>query len=184
MTTQSTQATRTIHWLSALLIIGLLASGLYMTDGHDYSFYDWHKSFGVIALLLIAIRLYNKFKNPWQSSAKGTEHEKIVNIMHHFLLFACVMMPISGMAYSGLGGHGVAVFGLTIIPDNYNAAGQAVPFSETGRAIGQQIHVYLGYAMVALVSLHVLAALKHHFIDKDNTLTRMLSANGETRTQA
>jgi cytochrome b561 len=175
MTNTSHQSTRFIHWLSASLIIGLLASGIYMADGNDYALYDWHKAFGVLALFLVIIRLYYRKKNPWPSSANGTKHEKLVHFMHQFLLFVCVMMPISGIAYSGLGGHGVDVFGFNLIPNGYNQQGEAVPYSAVGSDLGKSVHYYLGYLMTTLVLLHVLAAFKHHFVDKDSTLRNMLS---------
>ncbi len=174
MTNTPHQSTRFLHWLSASLIIVLLASGIYMADGNDYALYDWHKAFGVIALLLVIVRLYHRKRKPWPSSSNGTQHEKLVHFMHRFLLFACVMMPISGIAYSGFGGYGVDVFGLNIVPNGYNQQGEVVPFNLIGSDLGKVIHYYLGYLMTALVLLHVLAAVKHHFIDKDNTLRNML----------
>ena len=176
MTFQAQQVTRVLHWLSALFIIGLLGSGIYMADGNDYALYDWHKAFGVIALLLVIIRLYHRKVNPWQSSAKGSQHEKYVQLMHQFLLTACVLMPISGLIYSGLGGFGVDVFGIEIIPHRYSENGQVLAFNQAGSDIGKAIHYYLGYLMTALVLIHVAAALKHHFIDKDTTLSAMIKA--------
>ena len=170
------QLTRIIHWLSAVLIIGLLSSGIYMSDGHDYSFYDWHKSFGVIALLLIALRIHHRRNNPWQSSAQGTKHEQVVHLMHRFLIWACVLMPISGIVYSGLSGHGVEVFGIPLIFSNYNSAAEAMPYNLWLSDFGKLVHTYLGYTMAVLVTMHVLAALKHHIVDKDLTLKRMLSS--------
>lgn len=175
MATDKTTVTRTIHWASALIIMGLLASGLYMTDGNDYSFYPWHKSFGVIALGLILLRLYYKSRYPWHSFAEQTSKRTLVKAAHYFLLAASLFMPLSGLALSGFGGYGVDVFGFTLIPNNYDATGQAQPFSESGLNIGRQIHIYLGVIFTALVCLHILAALKHHFLDKDLTLKRMLS---------
>ncbi len=180
MATQSYQFTRVLHWTSACLVAGLLASGIYMADGHDYALYDWHKAFGVIALLLVLVRLYHRARHPWQSSAAGGRQEQLVQLMHRSLLLACVAMPLSGMAYSGLGGHGVAVFGLPLIPSQYSAEGTAIAFSQPGSELGKTIHYYVGYLMTALVLLHGLAALKHHFIDKDNTLLRMLMATEKT----
>ncbi len=176
MTFQAQQVTRVLHWLSALIIIGLLGSGIYMADGNAYAWYDWHKAFGALALLLVIIRLYHRKNHPWQSSAKGTQNERYVQLMHQFLLIACVLMPVSGLIYSGLGGFGVDVFGIEVIPHRYNENGEVLAFSQAVSDIGKAVHYYLGYLMTALVIIHVAAALKHHFIDKDNTLSAMIKA--------
>jgi len=176
MTFQAQQVTRVLHWLSALIIIGLLGSGIYMADGNAYAWYDWHKAFGALALLLVIIRLYHRKNHPWQSSAKGTQNERYVQLMHQFLLIACVLMPVSGLIYSGLGGFGVDVFGIEVIPHRYNENGEVLAFSQAVSDIGKAVHYYLGYLMTALVIIHVAAALKHHFIDKDNTLSAMVKA--------
>lgn len=174
MQEKSNYVTRLLHWLSAVLIIGLLISGIYMAEGYDYSLYDWHKAFGVIALLLVLNRLFYRRRNPWRSSAKGTQHEKTVELMHQCLLSLCLLMPVSGLVYSGLGGYGVSVFGFTIIADAYTQTGEVIAYSQSGSDSGKAMHFYMGYLMAVLVMLHGLAALKHHFIDKDFTLTRML----------
>ncbi len=174
MKEKSHHVTRFLHWFSALLVIGLLVSGIYMADGNAYSFYDWHKAFGVIALLLILVRLLYRKRNPWHSSAKGTKYEKSVDLMHQCLRITFLLMPLSGIVYSGLGGYGVSLFGLTLIADGYTPSGDVVAYSQLGSDMGKALHYYIGYFMAALVTLHVLAALKHHFIDKDLTLTRML----------
>lgn len=176
MAYQTQQVTRVLHWLSAFFIIGLLGSGIYMADGNDYALYDWHKAFGVIALLLVIIRLYHRKDNPWPSSAKGTSHEKYVQYMHQFLLIACVLMPVSGLIYSGLGGFGVDVFSIEVIPSRYNEKAEVLAYNQAGSDLGKAVHYYLGYLMTALVIVHVFAALKHHFIDKDNTLSAMIKA--------
>jgi len=173
MASRTHTVTRAIHWVSALIIIGLLASGIYMSDGNDYSWYDWHKSFGVLAFLLIAGRLYYRQQKPWQSFAQGSKHERMAKWVHNGLLVFCVLMPLSGMAYSGLGGHGVDLFGFSIVPSRYTND-SAVPFSQLGSDIGYAVHYIVGYLMSALVLLHIFAALKHHFVDRDSTLKRML----------
>lgn len=166
--------TRFLHWFSTILVISLLASGIYMADGNDYSLYDWHKAFGVIALVLILVRLLYRKRNPWSSSAKGTKYEKPVDLMHQCLLAVFLLMPLSGIVYSGLGGYGVSLFGFMIIADGYTPSGDVVAYSQLSSYVGKAIHYYIGYLMFALVTVHGLAALKHHFIDKDKTLTRML----------
>ncbi|CAM5220035.1 cytochrome b [Alishewanella longhuensis] len=183
MVNQSQQFTRILHWLSAVLLIGLLASGIYMADGHNYALYDWHKAFGVMALLLVIVRLYYRAKNPWPSAARGTAHEKPIHLMHQSLLLICVMLPITGMLYSGLGGFGIEVFGLTLVPNGYTEQGEVLPYSQEGSDFGKIMHYYLGYLMAALVLLHASAALKHHFVDQDSTLLNMVRPSKNSLTK-
>lgn len=168
--------TRILHWLSALILIGLLASGIYMADGHSYAFYDWHKAFGVIALCLILFRFLHRAKHPWPSSTIGTKYEKSVKRVHNLLLIGGILLPITGLLYSGLGGFGVSLFGLTLIPNGYNASGEVIAFHKFGSDLGKLLHFYLGYLFTALVILHIAAALKHHFINRDQTLNNMLKS--------
>ncbi|WP_206483884.1 cytochrome b/b6 domain-containing protein [Thalassotalea sp. G2M2-11] len=167
--------TRVFHWVSALLLINLLAAGFYMADGNDYSIYHWHKSLGVIALVFVMMRLYHRYQHTWPSIADGSTHQWLVNCAHNLLLACSILMPISGLIYSGFGGYGVSLFNIVIIPDNYTISGDVIPFSATLSNLGKQTHTYTGFTFVALLSAHIIAALKHHFVDKDLTLKRMMS---------
>lgn len=166
--------TRVIHWSVAALVISILALGFYMTNTESFGYYPLHKSLGVIALVAVLARLYWRIKHPWLSSAKGTSQEKAVSIAHTALIVFLVLMPITGMCLSGFGGYGVKLFGIELIPSNYNEAGKAVPFNALLADFGYIAHQIVGYAFSALITLHALAAFKHHLIEKDNTLTRML----------
>jgi cytochrome b561 len=175
MTTDKHFRTRFIHWLSALIVIGIVVSGIFMSNSHDYSIYPWHKSFGVIALALIIIRLYQRSKQRWVSSAAGSSQERFVHVIHQILIVCLIAMPLSGLGLSGFGGYGVDVFGLTFIPSNY-VADEAVAYSQALSDVSKQIHIYVGYSFASLIVLHAGAAFKHHFIEKDKTLLRMISA--------
>jgi cytochrome b561 len=83
-------------------------------------------------------------------------------------------MPLAGMIYSGASGNGFGIFGLELVPHNYAEDGQVIAYSEAWRDAGQTAHRYLGYALMTLIVLHIAGALKHHFIDRDQTLKRML----------
>ncbi len=162
------------HWAGALIITTLLVMGLYMTYLKHYQFYDLHKSIGAIAVLMIGFRLAISIRNPWQSSAQNTKHEKPVKLTHKALILSMLIMPISGVMYSGLGGYGLAVFGVEIIPEGILETSNHPELLLALSEFGQALHRYTGYLMCGLITLHIGAALKHHFINKDNTLTRML----------
>lgn len=171
---------RFFHWSSAVLILTLLASGSYMADGNLYALYDWHKAVGVLALLLLLARFYHSHRQPWPSSTAGSLWHRPVQWLHRGLLAACLIMSLSGLAYSGLAGYGVALFGLELIPSNYNEQGTAIAFYQAGSDLGKMLHTYVGYALMAVVLLHIAAALKHHVVDKDPTLRRMLGARDKS----
>lgn len=167
-----------MHWTSACLILLLIVLGFYMTNTEfNPSIYVFHKSFGVIAALLILARLIWRKFHKWQSSALGTKHEKGVSLMHKSLLGLIVIMVISGMMNSGFGGYSLFIFDFVIVPKNLDAAGNYVPYNASLKALGHGIHEYAAYLFSGLLTVHIGASLKHHFIDKDNTLRRMLGKN-------
>ncbi|WP_448564790.1 cytochrome b [Thalassotalea ganghwensis] len=180
MSSDLKQQTRYMHWLSALIIIGLLSTGLYMSDGNHYGLYDWHKAIGFIALAIIIIRLLIRYRHPWPSAALGTPHQKLVHYTHQFLLLASLLMPISGLLYSGFGGYGVSIGSVELIPSYYNEKGQVIAPNLMLSNLGDFIHQYLGYLFTLIVIMHLLAALKHHFIDRDDTLSRMLTGKAQS----
>lgn len=173
MDNKQNRATRTLHWIMALLLITIITIGFYMTYAKDFEIYSFHKSLGVTALIFLVARLYWRFKQPWQSVSVGTKHQKIVHVTHVSLLTLTAMMLFTGIVYSGFSGYGVALFGLEIIPTNF-VNGTAVPFHGKVTEFGKAAHGIVAYIFSAIIVLHLAAALKHHFIDKDNTLKRML----------
>ncbi len=84
-------------------------------------------------------------------------------------------MPVSGMMYSGLGGYGIKVFGWVMVSGNKNSiTGQTEPIHASLAQLGQTTHEWLGYLLAGAIILHIAGAFKHHLIDKDRTLLRML----------
>ncbi|MBU2894205.1 cytochrome b [Colwellia sp. D2M02] len=175
MATSNIAITRTFHWVMAFVIIAITLVGLYMANTETYALYHWHKSFGLIALLLIIARLFWRKKHVWESASKGTSQAKLVNFVHLFLLALLMLMPLSGMVYSGFAGYGFSLFEWHIIPKNLNSEQQVIPYNELLGSLGKTLHGLLGYLFAGVVVLHVGAALKHHFINKDQTLNRMLN---------
>lgn len=169
---------RFFHWTVALLMIGLLGVGIYMEQNNVYSLYPIHKSMGVLALLLIFPRVINRMTKGWPepvANSNYAKHEVILSkIIHWVLIIGTVLMPISGMIMSGAGGHGIEVFGIELLSKNINAAGEAIPLNEQAASIGHKIHGLLGKVLIGCIALHVIGAFKHHFLDKDDTLKRMI----------
>ncbi len=162
------------HWLSAIIVIALYFVGRWMVDLDYYnSWYvdapNLHKSFGVLVALITSFRFLWKKLTP--SPAPNPNHS--INIQRlstsaHYLMYLCLsVIFISGYLISTADGRAIQVFNLISIP--------ALPTSITNQTeISGIIHEYATDLLMLTIVLHALAALKHHFIDKDNTLIRIL----------
>ena len=162
-----------LHWTIGVSIIGLLAIGIYM-EGLDYSddkmkLYGLHKAIGILVLTAMLIRVFWRFasRHPIALGTHKTWEKILSKIVHVILYLMAFSMPLSGWAMSSSYGYPVSIFGLFTIP---NLVDKDVVRGE----LLTKIHEFGGYAMIAVIVLHVVGALKHHVIDKDNTLKRML----------
>jgi cytochrome b561 len=163
-----------LHWLIALLIVGAFTLGLVMTDIPGISpaklrYYSWHKWAGVTVLLLACLRLLWRLKNrpPEFPEAMPAWQRRAAHSLHQLLYLFIFAVPLSGYFYTLAAGFPVVYFGLFQLP-------VVIAKNKALADTLQPIHYWLNMAMAALVVLHVLAALKHHFVDRDATLRRML----------
>lgn len=169
-----TKTAMLIHWLTALLIIAAFFLGLTMTEIHGITptklkYYSWHKWLGVTVLLLAVLRvLWRRANKPpphplgmpaWQAMAADATH-----LLLYLLIFA---VPLSGYLYSSAAGVPVVYLGLIPLPTLIEANAELKPILKT-------VHYVLTMTMAAAVVGHVLAALKHQFVDRDGVLRRML----------
>ncbi|MBB3117575.1 cytochrome b [Pseudoduganella violacea] len=172
-----------LHWLVALSILTLCGVGIYMVQSEAWPLYHIHKSIGLLIFALIiarvAWRLLNGLPKPVREFSRF-EH-LAAKTVHWLLLLGTLAMPLTGMLFSGASGHGFGIFSWEIFPANYapDKPGQAIPLSAAWSDLGQALHGYLGYLLLALIVLHVAGALKHHILDKDHTLSRMLGRRAE-----
>ena len=128
-----------------------------------------HKSVGVVLFTLMLARLIWCYKQitPEYLASHSTLERKAGKLTHSALYLLTFMAMITGYLISTADGRGIEVFGLLLIP-SFGA------FIENQEDLAGLVHKWLAYALIALALLHALAALKHHFIDKDNTLNRMI----------
>jgi cytochrome b561 len=163
-----------LHWLSALAVIGLFALGLWMVELTYYD--DWykeapdiHRSIGVLLFIATVLRLLWRWSNPKPAPlASHSRLEKIAAGAAHVVLYLMLFaIMISGYLISTADGLAVDVFNLFSVP----ATLQGIEHQED---IAGVFHYWLAVSLIALVVLHALAAIKHHFIDRDATLKRML----------
>lgn len=164
-----TKTARILHWGMALAIVPLLLTGEQTMGSHDARFLPTvHASAGFLLLMLLAIRVWWRWKHPPLSILSSSRLERLGAKFSHFALyFGMALIPLTGwLAYTehvrrSLGMRPASLFGFRIplLPDlgiNWHF-----------------VHNWGGKLMLALIALHVAAALKHHFFDKDKTLRRM-----------
>ncbi len=162
-----------LHWLIALTIIGSFALGFYMADlpisPQKLKFYSWHKWAGVTIFLFVVLRLgWRLAHRPPELPAGMPAWQRSVAAATHVLLYLLmVAVPLSGWLMSSAKGFQTVWFGVLPLPDLLTKN------AELGDLL-QQMHKLLNYSMAALVFAHLGAALKHHFIDRDDILARML----------
>jgi cytochrome b561 len=166
-----------LHWIVALTIIAMLGIGFYMTTFEFYPLYDWHKSFGVVIFAVILLRVWWRIKNGWPVPVREypTLEHRLARASHWVLIVGSVLMPVSGIVYSAMGGWGIKVFGWVMVAGNKNSVTGKTEAIHAGLAqLGQVTHEWLGYLLAGVIVLHLAGAFKHHLIDKDRTLLRML----------
>lgn len=157
---------RLLHWLMAIVILGLIALGLIMgevdkADPLRGQLYALHKSFGVLVLLLLAVRVIVRFLThipPLPDTLKVWEI-KAAHAGHALLYFFMLAVPLSGYAMSAAGGHGVKMFGFSmpqIFPENKSIAG-----------IAHEIHEVIPFVLLGVITLHVMGVVKHRLEGKD-----------------
>lgn len=166
-----------LHWVLGLMLVAQFICGTYMSDlpfsPQQLKLYNYHKWAGITLLGLSLMRLLWRLSHPAPPLA-----EKIVNVMPrwqhlmhkstHIALYALFfIVPLTGWAYSSAAGFPIVVFGALPLPD-------WAPADKALSAIIKPWHQTMAWALAALVGMHVAAAIKHQFIDKDGLITRML----------
>jgi cytochrome b561 len=163
-----------LHWLLALMILGSLAMGLYMTSlplsPTRLKLYNWHKWAGVMILVLSAARLLWRLSHrPPADVAMPAWQQRAAHVTHGAMYALFFAIPLAGWAYSSAAGFPIVLFGVLPLPDWVS------PDRELAEAI-KPLHKWLAYVLGALVAVHVAAALKHQLFDRDGLLLRMLPA--------
>ena len=163
-----------LHWLVALSVFSLFGLGFYMVDLDYYSTWyqtapDLHKSIGIclFAVMILRVLWRNIQPTPEHLLSHSMLERRIGHITHISLYIIFFLICMSGYLITTADGRGIEVFGLFVVP----SLGE---FIQNQEDIAGSIHEWLAYSIIALSCLHALGALKHHFIDKDATLKRML----------
>ena len=194
MTTRYTKTAIFLHWLIAIGIFGMFALGWYMADlpkeapkQLTYDLFDWgvytwqlseeasprtfyfnlHKSIGVTILALIAIRILWRITHtpPALMTSYKVWERKLAAATHHLFYLLMIALPLSGVIMALNSKYGIKWFGVPFLSGVDN---------KPTREIWVEAHEIIGIIMLLMIAIHLLGALKHKFIDKDETLNRML----------
>jgi cytochrome b561 len=161
-----------LHWIMAILIVGLLVLGIVMTripiSLFKLKLYGWHKEYGVLVLMLVMLRIVWRIGNKNPSLAELPLWERLAaRGVHWGFYFFMLALPLSGWLLTSAAGLPVSFFGLFLLPD-------LIAANEDKRMLLTEVHKWLAYGLIATFCGHVCAALKHHFINKDDIMRRML----------
>lgn len=171
--TAYTATAKALHWLMAVLLVGLLALGCYMQDlplsPEKLQLYSWHKWAGVTVFVLVIVRGIWRFTHrPPLLPASMRPPLQWAAHAGHFLLYTLMLaIPVSGWLMSSAKGFQTVWFGILPLPD----------LVARDRALGDlfaTVHTGLNLLFIAVLAAHVGAALWHHFIHRDDVLSRML----------
>lgn len=162
-----------LHWLTAALIFCAFPLGLYMSDLKfsplKLQLFSYHKWLGVTIFLLLVMRLLWRASHtpPAMPTSIVAWQQRAAHGVHHLLYSLLVLIPFSGWLMSSAKGVPVVYLGVIQLPD----------LVSKDKALGNLLettHSVLNYVLLALLILHIAAALKHHYIEKDATLSRMM----------
>lgn len=163
-----------VHWIIAICILFLIWLGWWMVDLTFYSSWyytapNFHKALGIVVFCLAALKLIWHVVSPPPALQQDLRPlEKLgARLAHLILLASMFVIPLTGYLQTTVKGEGVSMFGLFELPALYQA-------SERLRDISIDVHYYFSYALLVVITAHAGAAIKHQFIDKKQTLKRML----------
>ncbi len=177
-----TSVAKLLHWIMALMIFGLIGLGLYM-EGLPFSpdklkYYSWHKWAGVTVFVLVLARLAWRARHrpPALPTTMSPLMRAAAHGGHAALYLLMVAIPLTGWLMSSAKGVPTVWFGVLPIPDLLDK-------NEDLGDLLQATHKYLNWVFIATLLAHIGAAFKHHLVDKDDILTRMLpNFTRETKT--
>ncbi|WP_423196065.1 MULTISPECIES: cytochrome b [unclassified Cupriavidus] len=163
-----------LHWLIAFGIFAAFGLGLYMTGipgltPTKLKLFSWHKWLGVTIFAFALLRVLWRVTHAAPPVAAGTPawQARAAAGVHHLLYVLILVVPVTGYLYSCAAGVPVVYLGLWKLP-------MLIGPDDTARDILKVTHIWLNYAMAAIVVMHALAALKHQLVDRDGTLARMV----------
>ena len=162
---------KNFHWIMAVIILLNFTIGVFMGDLEKgplrFFLFNFHKSLGILILVLIIVRLLWRISNLVPNPlSENNLVNKTAKFVHYFFYFILLVVTFSGWTYSSARGGPINVFGLFSVP-------ALVEKNEEIGKIARNIHGISVYIFITFLALHILASLYHHFFLKDKTLKRM-----------
>ena len=162
-----------LHWIMAFALFGVFSLGVYMHDlpfsPSKLQYFSWHKWAGVTLFVLVFVRLTWRLTHrpPALPSDMPRWQQLMAAATHHGLYLLMIAIPLTGWLMSSAKGFQTVWFGVLPIPD-------LLEKSEEMGDLLRNVHEALNILLALAVFAHVGAALKHHIINRDDVLTRML----------
>lgn len=176
-----------LHWGMALCILLMLGSGLAfdridMEQSFKFNLYQWHKSLGLILLVLVAIRIgWRLFNKPPTEPSQLTKTDHILSKIGHWALYsAMVIMPFSGWVMVSSSPYGLPTFIFNLFEWPHIPG---LSSNKDMNALSKDIHWFGGWAFISLITIHSLAVVKHYYYDQVNLLPRMGIGTSQTKTK-
>lgn len=170
--------TRRLHWIVAAVMIVMIGTGMVMDDLDVPIVFDTHTTLGWLALAVVVPRAILRLREGWPAPVGHySQLEHLAGkLVHWALLLSTLLMPLTGILLAVANGHGLAFYSVALIPENPDPANpeEVIPLSPGLGELGDSIHGFVGELLPFLIALHVIGALKHHLVDRDDTLRRML----------
>lgn len=164
---------KSFHWLLAVLIVGQLVLGWIAEDMRfspgKLELFVWHKSIGLTILLLVFLRIAWRLRNPPPDplTDPGLWETRLATLGHRLLYLLIVAVPLTGWWISETSRIPFRLYWQVPVPD-------LLPADKAWSELAANIHGALTTLLVVVLVIHVLAALRHHFLLRDATLSRML----------
>lgn len=171
------RVSRTLHWLMALLILGMFALGWtavnYPMSPAKLQIFGWHKSIGLSLLALVVVRILWRLSHeaPTPPPEISAAERRLARAGHFGLYFMMVLMPISGYVVNSTANFPLRYFGGLRVPN-------LIPADKTWQEFAESVHLAGFWAFSVLILVHVLAALRHHYLNRNDVLLKMLTGKG------
>ena len=176
------RAAQGFHWISAALLVVLVAIGLYASwigDGpvRSYLLDSWHKPLGLSVIVMTVLRLGWKATQPTVSEAEGLARwEAMLSRITHWALYAVLLaMPLSGLLMAQGAGRPTSYFGLFDLPQLLWVDPALGPREQANYKLGKWLHESVfEWALYLIVALHVIGAIKHRYFDRNLTFMQRM----------
>ena len=167
-----TKPSKILHWVIAAIVITMLSLSFFLEDvptNYQSQAYLLHKSFGltVLALMILRITWIAHAGRPTLPVTVAHWQKLLSRTVQYSFYVLLILMPLSGWIMSCAANHIPSYFGLFSVPL------PAIPLNQALAGWMDQVHSIIAWILIVLVVLHVLGALKHHFIDQDGVLGKM-----------